>query len=350
MARAKKTKPPEPPRIRLVLVRGPVVNWLCGDRRATSSACAIGITGLFISTDDPPPVESQVNLGFEIPGEELRARAAVRAVVPGRGFTVEFAPMGREERSNLQGLMKYFPAYSEETAPAPPPAPDASERAKRRYPRITLSQGLKVAWQVERRREVGVANTIGQGGLFIAAEQPPPLGATVRLLFDGPGGVILTNATVRDSRPGHGMGVEFGPLDPESSKRLTDLLAQVLLGGGLGEEEKTETRDSVEDPAAKRRFKRVDLPRGLIVAWSWEQGSQMSIAPTVGRGGLFIATLDPAPAGTSLRMLFDVPGGEILATGVVRDCRPGRGMGIEFTQMGPQEVARLESLLHKLLA
>lgn len=350
MAKVRKIKPPESPRIRLVLVRGPVVNWLCGDRHGTSPAFAIGITGLFIAADDPPAVESQVTLGFEIPGEELRARAVVRGVVPGRGFTVEFAPMNNEERANLQALIKYLPAYTEDTAPAANSAPDESAPAKRRYARILLSRGVKVAWQFQGRREVGVANTIGQGGLFIVTKQPPPAGATLRLLFDGPGGVILTNATVRDSHPGKGMGIEFGALDPEATKRLTGLLAQVLLGAGLAEESTAETRDSVEDPAAQRRFKRVDLPRGLIVAWSWAQGSQMSIAPTVGRGGLFIATLDPAPAGTPLRMLFDVPGGEILATGVVRDCRPGRGMGVEFTHMGPQEVARLESLLHKLLA
>ncbi len=350
MAKAKKTKPPEAPKIRLVLVRGPVVNWLCGDRRGTSPAFAIGVTGLFIATQDPLPAESAVNLGFEVPGEELRARAVVRASIAGRGFTVEFAPMGREERANLQGLMKYLPAYTEETAPAALVPQEESARKNRRYPRITLAQGLKVAWQVDGRREIGMANTIGQGGLFIVAEQPPPKGATLRLLFDGAGGVILTNATVRDSRPGKGMGVEFGALDPEASKRLLDLLAQVLLGGGPQPEKKGEEKGAEEDAAAKRRFKRVELPRGLVVAWSWEKQNEMSIAPTVGRGGLFIATLDPAPNGTPLRMLFEVPGGEILATGVVRDCRAGRGMGVEFTQMGQQEVARLESLLHKLLA
>jgi len=352
MARAKKAKPPEPPKIRLVLVRGPVVNWMCGDFRGTSPASAIGITGLFVATSDPVTAESQVSLGFDIPGEELRARGTIRAVVPGRGFTAEFLPMPNDQRANLQALMKYLPAYTEETAPAPPPALEASERAKRRYPRITLAQGLKVAWQMDSRREIGVADTIGQGGLFIQAADPPSHGVTVRLLFDAAGGVILTNATVRDSRPGKGMGVEFGTLDPESSKRLTDLLAQVLLGRNpsTGKSDNAANKTAEEEAAAKRRFKRVELPRGLIVAWNWEKQSEMSIAPTVGRGGLFIATLDPAPNGTPLRMLFEVPGGEILATGVVRDCRPGRGMGVEFTRMGAQEIARLEGLLHKLLA
>jgi len=348
MATVQKSKKVEPKKVtRFVLIRGPVVNWQVGDRRETSNAFAIGVTGLFIAVKDPPPAESQVTLVFDVPGGELRARAVSRACMPGRGMTVEFSPMGREDRANLQSLMKYLPAYTEETAPAAPPPADDSERRKRRYPRITLAQGLKVAWQANGRREIGTANTIGPGGLFIVTEQPPPVGTNVRLLFDGAGGEILTNATVRDSRPGKGMGVEFAPLQGEAMQRLNGLLAAVLLGVDPSQKAASAAE---EEAAKKRRFKRVELPRGLIVAWSWEKQSEMSIAPTVGRGGMFIATLDPAPSGTPLRLLFEVPGGEILATGQVRDCRPGRGMGVEFTRMGTEEVSRLETLLHKLLA
>lgn len=347
MATLQKSKKVEPKKItRFVLIRGPVVHWQFGDRRETSNAFAIGVTGLFIAVKDPPPAESPVTLVFDVPGGELRARSVSRASMPGRGMTVEFSPMGREDRANLQSLMKYLPAYTEETAPAAPPPPDDSERRKRRYPRITLSKALKVAWQANGRREIGTANTIGQGGLFVATEQPPPAGTNLRLLFDGAGGEILTNATVRDARPGKGMGVEFAPLQGDAMKRLNGLLAAVLLGGDPSQK----AEDAESEAAKKRRFKRVELPRGLIVAWNWEKQGEMSIAPTVGRGGMFIATLDPAPSGTPLRLLFEVPGGEILATGTVRDCRPGRGMGVEFTRMGADEIARLETLLHKLLA
>jgi hypothetical protein len=347
MATVKKTKAPEPKKVRLGLIRGPVVNWMLGGHRETSPAHAIGVSGLYIAASHPPPGDSQLQLSFDIPGGELRARANVRAVLPGRGMTVEFAPMGREERANLQGLIKYLPAYTEDTVP-PEPQPeqkqDDSSRRNRRYPRITLAKKLKVAWQCNGRREITSANTIGQGGLFIETAQPPPNGATVRLLFDGGGGEVLASAVVRDSRPAKGMGVEFDALDSATIKRLTDLLAGLLLGGGAGPNEPE------SEAERKRRFKRVNLPRGLVVAWNTKTQNEMSIAPTIGRGGLFIATLDPAPNGTPLRMLFEVPGGEILATGVVRDCRSGRGMGIEFTQMGADEIVRLESLLHKLLA
>lgn len=354
MTIVRKARPPEPKRLRVALVRGAVVNWMIGDRHETCPAQAIGVSGLFIATANPAPPESQVFLAFEIPGDELRLRATVRAVIPGRGMTVEYAPMGREERANLHALIKYLPAYTEELAPAVVAPAEADElaagsaRCNRRYPRITLSKGLKVAWQCDGRGEVGAASILGQGGLFVSAGAPPAAGTAVRLLFDGASGVILTNAVVRDSRPGKGMGLEFAVLDRETEQRLNALLAAALLGGDAQNHQRSQNHEA--GTPANRRHKRVDLPRGLIVAWKSGKEKQMSIARTVGRGGLFIATLDPAPAGSALRMLFEVPGGEILATGVVRDCRPGRGMGIEFTQMGREEITRLEGLLHKLLA
>lgn len=354
MTIVRKARPPEPKRLRVALVRGAVVNWMIGDRHETCPAQAIGVSGLFIATANPAPPESQVFLAFEIPGDELRLRATVRAVIPGRGMTVEYAPMGREERANLHALIKYLPAYTEELAPAVVSPAEADElaagpaRSNRRYPRITLSKGLKVAWQCDGRGEVGAASIIGQGGLFVSAGAPPAAGSAVRLLFDGANGVILTNAVVRDSRPGKGMGLEFAALDRETEQRLNALLAAALLGDDAQNHQRSQNHEA--GTPANRRHKRVDLPRGLMVAWKSGKEKQMSIAPTVGRGGLFIATLHPAPAGSALRMLFEVPGGEILATGVVRDCRPGRGMGIEFTQMGREEITRLEGLLHKLLA
>ncbi len=350
MATVKKgKKAPEEPKKRLVLVRGPVVNWTCGDRRDTSSAYAIGVSGLFIATPDPLPIGEQVQAWFDIPGGEVRARSVVRAAMPGRGMTVEYAPMNREDRANLQALVKYLPAYTEETAPAAPQPGDTGGRAQRRYPRITLAKGMKVAWQCDGRRETSEANTIGQGGLFIVTPEPPPQGSTVRLLFHAGGGEVLTTAAVRDSRAGQGMGVEFQGITDEQMQRLTNLLAGLLLGGG-DLAAKSTPADTADSGAKRRRYKRIELPRGLVVAWSWDKQSEMSIAPTIARGGMFIATLDPPPAGSNLRLLFEVPGGEILAAGVVRDSRAGRGMGVEFTQMGTEEVARLESLLSKLLA
>ena len=49
-------------------------------------------------------------------------------------------------------------------------------------------------------------------------------------------------------------------------------------------------------------------------------------------------------------MFFEVPGGEVRATAVVRDSQPGIGMGIEFAAMDPEPRARLVQLLRRLRA
>ena len=58
----------------------------------------------------------------------------------------------------------------------------------------------------------------------------------------------------------------------------------------------------------------------------------------------------PAPVGTNVRLLFDIPGGEVLATAVVRNLAPGRGMGLEFTEIRAEDKARLNTLLERLMS
>jgi len=47
---------------------------------------------------------------------------------------------------------------------------------------------------------------------------------------------------------------------------------------------------------------------------------------TLGLGGLFIYTKKSAAVGDVLRLVFDVPGGEVRARAVVRSYEAGRGM------------------------
>lgn len=102
-------------------------------------------------------------------------------------------------------------------------------------------------------------------------------------------------------------------------------------------------------PQKTRRYPRVTLPKGMTIAW---QSSGLRIASrvrTLGMGGLFVSTKDPAPVGSVVRLIFEVPGGDVRARAVVRDSRPGRGMGVEFILMGYEDRARLARLLKRLL-
>ena len=98
----------------------------------------------------------------------------------------------------------------------------------------------------------------------------------------------------------------------------------------------------------KRRFARVALPKGMLIAWQHSGGRFVSRVSTLGLGGLFINTPDPAPAGSVVRVVFDVPGGEVRARAIVKTAEAGKGMAVAFIDMGYADRARLDQLLKKL--
>ena len=103
-----------------------------------------------------------------------------------------------------------------------------------------------------------------------------------------------------------------------------------------------------ETKTMKRRFLRVKLPRGMLVAWQHSGGRAVSRVATLGLGGLFIATSDPVAVGTVMKIVFDVPGGEVRARAIVKNVKAGQGMAVAFIDMGYADRARLGQLLKKL--
>jgi hypothetical protein len=66
-------------------------------------------------------------------------------------------------------------------------------------------------------------------------------------------------------------------------------------------------------------------------------------------GGVFLCGSITLRVGSDLTLVFEVPGGMILAEAAVRNTVPGEGMGVEFTKMNPESRALLEGLLVRLL-
>ena len=66
-------------------------------------------------------------------------------------------------------------------------------------------------------------------------------------------------------------------------------------------------------------------------------------------GSLFLCGSVTLRVGSDLTVVFEVPGGMVLAEAVVRNTVPGEGMGVEFTKMNPESQALLERLLTRLL-
>jgi PilZ domain len=97
-----------------------------------------------------------------------------------------------------------------------------------------------------------------------------------------------------------------------------------------------------------RRYERISLPKGMTVAWYGGGQQQTSRVKTLGMGGVFLCGTT-LRVGEELKLVFEVPGGTILADAVVRNIVVGEGMGVEFTKMSDQSRALLEQLLTRLL-
>jgi hypothetical protein len=99
----------------------------------------------------------------------------------------------------------------------------------------------------------------------------------------------------------------------------------------------------------KRRSPRVELPRGMTIAWQGTRQQDISRVSSLSLSGLFIEAAEPAPAGDTLQVQFDIPGGAIRGQAVVRRSITGKGMGVEFTDLPEGSRTGLSGLLQKLL-
>jgi hypothetical protein len=97
-----------------------------------------------------------------------------------------------------------------------------------------------------------------------------------------------------------------------------------------------------------RKYVRVRLKRGTLVAWEHLGVRKISPLSVLGLGGLFISTPEPPPAGDFIKLVFELPGGDVRARARVCDSQPGKGMGIQFVSMGQEARARLSRHLSSL--
>ena len=100
----------------------------------------------------------------------------------------------------------------------------ASSLKVRRYARVPLPKGARVAWEHLGKRKVSTASVLALGGLFISTPEPPPVGDFINLVLEIPGGEVRARALVCDSQPGKGMGIEFTVMGQEARARLSRLM------------------------------------------------------------------------------------------------------------------------------
>src|ERR1700745_1138958 len=99
----------------------------------------------------------------------------------------------------------------------------------------------------------------------------------------------------------------------------------------------TETDSQATTYGIARRFQRITLPQGMLVAWYGGGDQRVSRVKTLGMGGLFVAEPNAPRVGTHLRLSFEVPGGSVHMEAVVRNVTPGQGMGVEFVKLNTRD-------------
>jgi hypothetical protein len=66
----------------------------------------LGLGGLYIRTPEPPPPGTFIQLLFDVPAGEVRARALVRRSEPKQGMGVKFIAMQPEDRGRFARWLK----------------------------------------------------------------------------------------------------------------------------------------------------------------------------------------------------------------------------------------------------
>jgi curved DNA-binding protein CbpA len=94
-----------------------------------------------------------------------------------------------------------------------------------------------------------------------------------------------------------------------------------------------------------RKYPRIRAPKGLWVAWRSAAQTTTSRAEVMGLGGLFLQAAKTPSDGSTIDLIFDLPTGQVRGRGIVRNSKPGKGMGVQFVQMKPEDRAKLHRFL-----
>jgi hypothetical protein len=86
---------------RLSSPKGTILAWQSASIRHVSRVADLGLGGLYIRTTEPPPLGTFIQLLFDVPTGEVRARAVVQRSEPKAGMGVKFVAMQQEDRARF---------------------------------------------------------------------------------------------------------------------------------------------------------------------------------------------------------------------------------------------------------
>jgi tetratricopeptide (TPR) repeat protein len=110
-------KPRKYPRIRAP--KGTWVAWKSLGKTATSRMETMGLGGLYLHDANPPAEGSTIELLFNLPTGQVRARAIVRNTHPAKGMGIQFVQMQPEDRAKLHQFLTRQAATEATSTPVP---------------------------------------------------------------------------------------------------------------------------------------------------------------------------------------------------------------------------------------
>ena len=99
----------------------------------------------------------------------------------------------------------------------------ATQRNKRRYPRVRLKPNKWVAIQGGGRTDTHRCTEMGLGGMFLKCSDPLPVGSIVRFVFEVGTQTVRGLAKVRSARAG-GMGLAVLSMNTADRAKMRALL------------------------------------------------------------------------------------------------------------------------------
>jgi hypothetical protein len=104
-----------------------------------------------------------------------------------------------------------------------------------------------------------------------------------------------------------------------------------------------------QEHVSTRRHPRAKAPAGILVAWQAGTNRSVSFLESIALGGLFIRTPNPPPVRSLVKVLIELPLGDVNARAIVRRVTPTKGMAVEFIAMTQESRAMLRQTLRPLL-
>ena len=91
---------------RLPCPKGTFLAWQTVNKKLVSPIENLGLGGLYIRTLDPPPPGAFIQVLFDVPTGEVRARALVQRIKPKHGMAVKFIAMDYTHRGRFSNWIK----------------------------------------------------------------------------------------------------------------------------------------------------------------------------------------------------------------------------------------------------